>query len=93
MFVSLDRGSSFIRCCASKVAAVFRGRGERGGNGNGSGRRGSDIKTGNCCKCGESDHWSRECPMKGSVCGWCEAKGSTFFHENEGVEEKKGGNK
>ena len=51
----------------------FRGRGRgRGGSYGGRGAaRGSTEKSEGCFRCGESDHWSRECPQKESVCTWC----------------------
>ena len=48
----------------------FRGRGRGNFSGRGVGR-GSEGKSENCFRCGESDHWSRECPKKDSVCTWC----------------------
>ena len=57
----------------------YRGRG-RGGNrgggiGGGSGGRGNEVKSEACFRCGDSDHWSRECPKKDSVCTWCGGTG------------------
>ena len=49
----------------------FRGRGRRGNYGGRGAGRGSEEKSENCFRCGESDHWSRECPKKDSVCTWC----------------------
>ena len=53
-----------------------RGRGRvvfRGGRG--VQQRMEQVKTENCFRCGEVDHWSRECPKKDSVCSWCGATG------------------
>ena len=54
----------------------FRGRG-RGSLGNRGSGRGENSRSGseNCFRCGEPDHWSRECPKKDSVCAWCGAVG------------------
>ena len=52
-----------------------RGAARGGGSGSGSGGRGGDVKSENCFRCGESDHWSRECPKKDSICTWCGAAG------------------
>ena len=52
----------------------FRGRGGTSGRGRVAGR-GSESRTENCFRCGESDHWSRECPRKDSVCTWCSGVG------------------
>ena len=49
----------------------FRGRGRGNFSGRGGVGRGGEGKTENCFRCGESDHWSRECPKKDSVCSWC----------------------
>ena len=48
----------------------FRGRG-RGSLGNRGSGRGENSRSENCFRCGEPDHWSRECPKKDSVCAWC----------------------
>ena len=49
----------------------FRGRGRRGTFGGRGVGRGNEEKSENCFRCGESDHWSRECPQKDNVCTWC----------------------
>ena len=43
-----------------------RGRGNQGGRRGGfGGRRVTDrVETENCFRCGDTDHWSRECPRK-----------------------------
>ena len=47
----------------------FRGRGRSSSRGGGVfGGRGVEVKIESCFKCGEMDHWSRECPKKDSVC-------------------------
>ena len=33
------------------------------------------MKSESCFRCGEVDHWSRECPKKESVCSWCAVVG------------------
>ena len=33
------------------------------------------MKSENCFRCGESDHWSRECPQKDTICTWCAGVG------------------
>ena len=48
----------------------FRGRG-RGSLGNRGSGRTENSRSENCFRCGEPDHWSRECPKKDSVCAWC----------------------
>ena len=53
--------------------STFRGRSRGGNRGGGSGR--GEVKSENCFRCGDSDHWSRECPKKDSVCNWCGAVG------------------
>ena len=65
-----------------RSSGFYRGRsrggdqgGARGGNRGGSNRTSSDPKSENCFRCGDSDHWSRECPKKDSVCTWCGALG------------------
>ena len=70
----------------------FRGRG-RGGRwgiaGNedfrafGRGKGGDEYQDESCFRCGKSDHWSRECPSKDSVCGWCGAKGHSESRCND----------
>lgn len=70
-------------------AGGFRG-GRAGGSGSGAGRSGVFKKLGddNCYRCGESDHWSNECPKKGSVCGWCGGVGHlevTCYSKESGV--------
>ena len=62
---------------SSRGRGNFRGRGRgRGGSfgGRGTGRS-NEEKSENCFRCGESDHWSRECPQKDSVCTWCAGVG------------------
>ena len=54
---------------------TFRGRSKVGTRGGGSSRNTNEVKSENCCRCGDSDHWSRECPKKDSVCNWCGAVG------------------
>ena len=65
----------------------YQGRGGRGGaaRGRGVSRSGAcggsgsdrerEVKSEGCFRCGEVDHWSRECPKKDSVCTWCGATG------------------
>ena len=53
----------------------FRGRGRRGTFGGRGVGRGNEGKSENCFRCGESDHWSRECPQKDTICTWCAGVG------------------
>ena len=48
-----------------------RGRGGRVNSGGRGTENGYGKKPENCFRCGESNHWSRECPKKGSECTWC----------------------
>ena len=57
--------------------STFRGRGRSGSRGGGSDRSTNEVKNENCFRCGDADHWSRECPRKDSVCNWCGALGHT----------------
>ena len=51
-----------------------RGRGSTRVGGGSSGRD-KEVKNEGCFRCGEADHWSKECPKKDSVCTWCGATG------------------
>lgn len=70
-------------------ANSFRGRGRASNRGTGSsGGRGSEMKSESCFRCGELDHWSRECPRKDSVCSWCGLVGhieKTCYSKANGV--------
>ena len=46
----------------------FRGRGRAGAN---RGGRAIQVQSESCFRCGETDHWSKECPKKESTCTWC----------------------
>ena len=56
-------------------SGTFRGRSRGGNRGGGSGRNSNEAKSENCFRCGDADHWSRECPQKDSMCTWCGALG------------------
>ena len=46
------------------------------------------MKDESCFRCGEMDHWSRECPKKDSVCNWCGIFGhieKTRYNKANGV--------
>ena len=45
----------------------FRGRGRAGAN---RGGRAIQVQSESCFRCGETDHWSKECPKKESTHSW-----------------------
>ena len=51
-------------------SGAFRGRGSLGNRGGDRGKA-TEVKAESCFRCGEVDHWSRECPKKDSACNWC----------------------
>ena len=67
----------------------FKGRGRASGRGGGVvGGRGTEMKSESCFRCGDLDHWSRECPKKDSVCNWCGLVGhieKTCYSKANGV--------
>ena len=65
------RGEGYYQGKSVRGGAA-RGRGVPRGGGN---SREKEIKSEGCFRCGEVDHWSRECPKKDSVCTWCGATG------------------
>ena len=70
---SAMRGEGYYQGKGGRGGAA-RGRGVPRGGASGSGRE-KEIKSEGCFRCGEADHWSRECPKKDSVCTWCGATG------------------
>ena len=65
------RGEAFYQN-RGRGSGAFRGRGSPGNRGGGSSRgKATEEKNESCFRCGEVDHWSRECPKKDSTCTWC----------------------
>ena len=63
----------------------FRGRGRAGAN---RGGRAIQVQSESCFRCGETDHWSKECPRKETVCSWCGIIGhieKTCYNKANGV--------
>ena len=78
---SVMRGEVYFQSRGRGGSMRGRGRGAARVGGSGSGScggscgRGADVKSENCFTCGESDHWSRECPKKNNICTWCRVAG------------------
>ena len=66
------RGEALYQKGGGRGGSSSRARG-RGASGRGGGRAGGagDEKNENCFRCGEVDHWARECPRKDTKCNWC----------------------
>ena len=72
----------------------FRGRGRSSSRGGDVfGGSGVEVKNESCFRCGEMDHWSRECPKKDGLCSWCGVIGhiekTCYSKENGQLEEER----
>ena len=67
----VESGASTMAGEAYYQHSKGRGRGRGRGKGAKGEIIGKSVGNDNCFRCGEADHWSRECPLKLSVCTRC----------------------